>query len=455
MLYVSIEVNEFIQRLGELHKTQQLAFVHILFNAVVNGGSVRPIFIKKLKRDEGDADGIINEILDEHGILQEDGSYIIQYAVDLVQKAIARSEKAKKAVLAREEIKARQSSTRSSNDHLNDDFRSSNDYPRVKSKELRVKSEDNNPLYIPNGIYAPPKGGAHPSDDFEDDSGEYDDDTDNDDSYCGNDTTQRASSGVNSASSASGDELSVDGIQDEKNGISDDVAPTVQKSKKSKGGLPVRPDFISDQDWASVPMQAWKDWLDYRKSQKKPLTASAWNLFQSVANNANITLGQAVGLVAAKGWLSIKADYKEVQEMRGIVSNDTVRSFASREDSKQKLDIEQSGRTVSRSRGDYSDMTDDEYQSYLEHNPSVYRIEKSIVPKVPVVAGQLTADDAERLGLNPDSLQKCLRYRKEMGQATTEKTIEFFKQVAQAKDVPLAAVLGVRNSAQNINAPTE
>lgn len=144
MLYVSIEVNDFIASISNLDDLGKSFFLQMLLDCVRNNGALSKTIIHALR--SRDKSNTLDVIIDEFCVTDSSGKISMPYADSLISQAIARSAKAKKAVMAREQYKKEFISS----DDLEINTRSSNDHP----KDKREKIKDNN-IYPPT----PQEGG--------------------------------------------------------------------------------------------------------------------------------------------------------------------------------------------------------------------------------------------------------------------------------------------------------
>lgn len=449
MDYANIKVKQSLSEVYRLTMPERGAWITFILEAFDNNGPISKINIDLAKRAGGADAEAVDFVLRHFFYLGDDGNYYHADTLSIIEDTLEKSDKARIAAKKMHESRTRVAHAESSKRIANAHAESLKRYAKDKEKE-----KDNNPLYIPNGIYAPPTGGAHPSDDFDDDLGEYDDDTDNDDSYCGNDAPQRAPSGLNSASNASGDELSVEAISDEKNGTFDDVAPTVQKAKKSKSKSgdvveAVRPD--------DIPADLWSEWKRVRKDKgAKFLSQRAWDAIVRDAAAANVTIVQAVEIMVENHWRGFFPDSPAVQKWRDKTSVAHIASNQSTYVSLEGSDVYGS----------------ENYQLAPTHKANTkdynYNIKPMVVPehilkaragfipmhKVPGQIDDMTKWLVPKEYCSMDTAEKIAEFRRHVGLPTTNKTLQYFYEKAKAENENNnASSFAVRNLAQDKNAP--
>lgn len=67
---------------------------------------------------------------------------------------------------------------------------------------------------------------------------------------------------------------------------------------------------------AGVDEQTAADWLTLRRAKKSPPTATAINMLTKQANQANMTLTQALELCCMNGWQGFKAEWVAKNDLK-------------------------------------------------------------------------------------------------------------------------------------------
>ena len=76
---------------------------------------------------------------------------------------------------------------------------------------------------------------------------------------------------------------------------------------------------------------AFRDWMTVRKAKHSPLTETAWKHFKAQVLRSELSIQQAVELCAAKGWISINAEWQAVKDYQA--------EFDSRSSNDRKVDF--------------------------------------------------------------------------------------------------------------------